>query len=191
MLSTGNSGRSRTGQVHARRACFKFSDLSLNGMDLTPAAIGGNLLRNGGVVMTERHTGGCLCGAVRYSIAGKPGPVVGCHCSQCRRQTGFYYAAANVPRGALSVEGAEAVRWYRSSGEAQRGFCGNCGSALFWQGDESLEGVRSWPEASTSRPAFPSVTTFTALTRAISTRLRMACRNMTGFRSSFWLKARR
>ena len=34
---------------------------------------------------------------------------------------------------------AEAVRWYRSSSEAQRGFCANCGSALFWQGDESQE----------------------------------------------------
>ena len=60
--------------------------------------------------MTERHTGGCLCGAVRYSIGAKPGPVVGCHCSQCRRQTGFYYAAVNVPRTALSVEDAGAIR---------------------------------------------------------------------------------
>ncbi|CAN7397443.1 GFA family protein [Rhizobium leguminosarum] len=89
--------------------------------------------------MTERHTGGCLCGAVRFSTTAKPGPVVGCHCSQCRRQTGLYYAAVNVARAALSVEGTEAVRWYRSSEEAQRGFCSNCGSALFWQADGSAE----------------------------------------------------
>lgn len=120
-------------------ASFKISDLSLNGMDLTQDPKGGNVLKNGGVVMTERHTGGCLCGAVRYSITGKLGPVVGCHCSQCRRQTGFYYAAVNVPRTAFSVEDADTVRWYRSSGKAQRGFCSNCGSALFWQGDEAVE----------------------------------------------------
>ncbi|AGS22165.1 GFA family protein [Rhizobium etli] len=89
--------------------------------------------------MSEQHTGGCLCGAVRFSIRAKPGPVVGCHCSQCRRQTGLYYAAVNVPRVALSVEDPGSVRWYRSSGEAQRGFCANCGSALFWQGDDSPE----------------------------------------------------
>ncbi|MGO7428349.1 GFA family protein, partial [Rhizobium ruizarguesonis] len=67
------------------------------------------------------------------------GPVVGCHCSQCRRQTGFYYASVNVARAALSVDGTEAVRLYRSSEEAQRGFCSNCGSALFWQADGSAE----------------------------------------------------
>jgi hypothetical protein len=25
------------------------------------------------------------------------------------------------------------LRWYRSSAEAQRGFCSTCGSSLFWQ----------------------------------------------------------
>jgi len=44
-----------------------------------------------------------------------------------------------VARAALSVDGTEAVRWYRSSDEAQRGFCSNCGSALFWQADGSAE----------------------------------------------------
>lgn len=52
---------------------------------------------------------------------------------------GVYYAAVNLPRAALLLEGAEAVRWYRSSEEAQRGFCSNCGSALFWQADGSAE----------------------------------------------------
>ncbi|MBY5335850.1 GFA family protein [Rhizobium leguminosarum] len=89
--------------------------------------------------MTERHAGGCLCGAVRFSTTAKPGPVVGCHCSQCRRQTGLYYAAADVARAALSIEGAEAIRWYRSSEGAQRGFCSNCGSALFWRRDGSAQ----------------------------------------------------
>jgi hypothetical protein len=33
----------------------------------------------------------------------------------------------------LSVNGAEHVRWFQSSDEAQRGFCGQCGSVMFWR----------------------------------------------------------
>jgi hypothetical protein len=39
-----------------------------------------------------------------------------------------------VPRGALQISG-EDLRWYRSSPEAERGFCGTCGSFLFWSMD--------------------------------------------------------
>lgn len=78
------------------------------------------------------HAGGCLCGAVRFVARGPLREVVFCHCSQCRRQTGLYYAATAVPRAALSVTG-ESLRWYHASGFARRGFCGTCGSALFWE----------------------------------------------------------
>lgn len=27
------------------------------------------------------------------------------------------------------------LKWYRASDEAKRGFCGECGSTLFWQAD--------------------------------------------------------
>lgn len=81
------------------------------------------------------HTGRCNCGAVRFSTRGPLREVVACHCSQCRRQTGLYYAATNVADDRLTVEGAEAISWYRASSEAGRGFCGTCGSALFWKHD--------------------------------------------------------
>ncbi|MBB3311879.1 hypothetical protein FHT78_003655 [Rhizobium sp. BK196] len=84
--------------------------------------------------MSEYHAGGCLCGAVRFVAREKPDVVVGCHCSQCRRQTGLYYAAADVPVSAVTIAGEEKLRWYQSSDEARRGFCSQCGSALFWQG---------------------------------------------------------
>jgi hypothetical protein len=59
--------------------------------------------------------------------------VVFCHCGQCRRQTGLYYAASNAMDADLTVEGADSVTWYASSDEARRGFCRHCGSALFWK----------------------------------------------------------
>jgi hypothetical protein len=76
--------------------------------------------------------GSCLCGAVRISVSQPLGPADACHCSQCRKQTGHYFASTNVPRAALSVEGEEKVGWYQSSRTVRRGFCTLCGSVLFW-----------------------------------------------------------
>jgi hypothetical protein len=85
--------------------------------------------------MSEVHTGQCLCGAVRFRTTGKLREVIACHCSQCRRQTGHFYAATNVSDDAFELEGAENLTWYRASDTAARGFCSTCGSALFWKGE--------------------------------------------------------
>ena len=86
--------------------------------------------------MQEINTGSCLCGAVRFRTKGPLREVVACHCSQCRKQTGLYYAATNVGLDAFALEGEENVTWYRASSYARRGFCRTCGSALFWQGED-------------------------------------------------------
>jgi hypothetical protein len=86
-----------------------------------------------GKIMTNTHTGSCLCGAVTFETRGQLREVVYCHCSQCRRQTGLYYASTNASDKDLTVRGAENVTWYRSSGKGRRGFCKFCGSALFWK----------------------------------------------------------
>jgi len=80
--------------------------------------------------VTER-TGGCLCGAVRYRVTGPLRPVVACHCRQCRRTSGHHVAATSALRGDIAVTGE--VTWFASSPEARRGFCGTCGSNLFWE----------------------------------------------------------
>lgn len=85
--------------------------------------------------MSDHHTGHCLCGAVRIRTSGALREVVACHCSQCRRQTGLYFAATNVRDTDLAIEGEESISWYRSSPIAQRAFCRICGSALFWKAD--------------------------------------------------------
>jgi hypothetical protein len=77
--------------------------------------------------------GGCLCGKVRYTTDAPLRDVVYCHCDQCRRQTGLYYAATAVPWASLRITGGRALRWYASSDFAKRGFCRTCGSALFWK----------------------------------------------------------
>jgi hypothetical protein len=86
--------------------------------------------------MKSKHTGGCLCGGVRYVIDGELREVIACHCSQCRRTSGHFVAATNAPRSALRLECADTLRWYRSSPAAERGFCGTCGGNLFWRPSE-------------------------------------------------------
>ena len=79
------------------------------------------------------HTGGCLCGGVRYEIRGELRGVIACHCSQCRRTSGHHSAMTSAPNARLSLTAAATLVWYRSSPSAERGFCGACGSNLFWR----------------------------------------------------------
>lgn len=79
--------------------------------------------------------GSCLCAAVRYEVTGPLRPIIACHCTQCRKQTGNYYTATNALNSDLKITGAENITWYRASKEAARGFCKICGSALFWKAE--------------------------------------------------------
>lgn len=85
--------------------------------------------------MSQEHTGKCLCGAVRFRVDGRLRDVVACHCVECRRQSGHYVAATNVDDANLHIGGADRLTWYRASDFAKRGFCGTCGSVLFWKHD--------------------------------------------------------
>jgi len=78
------------------------------------------------------HSGSCLCGKVKFTIDGALSAPVACHCTQCRKQSGHYFASANIAKAALKVAGEDFVAWYRSSEKVRRGFCRNCGSFLFW-----------------------------------------------------------
>ena len=83
-------------------------------------------------------TGRCLCGRITLSVERMNRDVVCCHCSQCRRQTGHFYAAADVLDEHLEVVDDDALVWYAASAEARRGFCRHCGSALFWKAEGSV-----------------------------------------------------
>lgn len=78
------------------------------------------------------HTGSCLCGAVSFEVAGSLPPPDACHCSRCRKQSGHFWVSTDVPRNALTIRGAENLRWFQSSEKVRRGFCSACGSSLFW-----------------------------------------------------------
>src|SRR3954470_527228 len=78
------------------------------------------------------HKGSCLCGAVRFVVEGELHAPDACHCTQCRRWSGHYWASTDVARSAVTVEGDGNLTWFQSSEKVRRGFCSTCGSALFW-----------------------------------------------------------
>lgn len=82
----------------------------------------------------DNLTGKCLCGAIAFSFESHElDHPSACHCSQCRRWSGHYWATVNLPLDAVQfTKGEEQVTWYRASGYARRGFCSKCGSSLFW-----------------------------------------------------------
>ena len=86
--------------------------------------------------MTGR-TGACLCGGVRYRLAAEPTATYACHCAECRRQTGYLLATAEVARGAVRLDAEATLRWFDSSPGTRRGFCARCGSVLFWEREAS------------------------------------------------------
>ncbi len=78
-------------------------------------------------------SGACLCGAVTYEITGEMRAPVACHCSQCRKTSGHYWAATQVPENALTLNCEDGLAWFKSSEWAERGFCNRCGSSLFYR----------------------------------------------------------
>ncbi|AJP71485.1 GFA family protein [Sphingomonas hengshuiensis] len=84
------------------------------------------------------HGGGCLCGAVRLSIAADPIAARQCWCRLCQYlSAGGGTVNAVFPADAVTVTGE--VRWHASvadSGNAmQRGFCATCGTPLLSKAD--------------------------------------------------------
>lgn len=80
-------------------------------------------------------SGSCLCKGIQFEVRGELRPVVYCHCKQCRRTSGHFVAATACAIDDLDLQVKETLTWFRSSDTATRGFCRECGSSLFWQGD--------------------------------------------------------
>ena len=90
--------------------------------------------------MTEHlpYQGECLCGKVRLTAPDIPTEVGACHCEMCRRWSSGPYLALHAGTN-VSISGEEWLRIYPSSEWAERGFCVECGSNLFFRFKETGE----------------------------------------------------
>ena len=73
----------------------------------------------------DHVTGGCLCGALRFTATGQPYRIGLCHCMDCRKSHGaLFHASAIFPETAVTLTGP----WQTFRG---RSFCPTCGSQVF------------------------------------------------------------
>jgi hypothetical protein len=75
----------------------------------------------------------CQCGSVRSQVDETPAAATACHCVQCRKQSGHFFASANVRKSAVTFVQSDTLKRFPSSEKIRRGFCGTCGSSLFWE----------------------------------------------------------
>ena len=85
--------------------------------------------------MTSELSGSCLCGGVRFTVRPPLRPVIACHCTQCRKQTGHFMAASAALTKNFALISDESLKWYRSGSDSRRGFCSACGATLFFAVD--------------------------------------------------------
>ncbi len=82
---------------------------------------------------TEVRSGGCLCGAVRFSARLDSTGFGACHCPMCRRWTGSALLGMSVQTDQIDWTGAVHIATRQTSGWAMRAWCRECGSGLYFR----------------------------------------------------------
>jgi hypothetical protein len=93
---------------------------------------------NRAVSSTELR-GSCLCGAVTFAAATPSLFCCHCHCRWCRRAHGAAFVTwVGVAEDRFEITAGDAeLRWYQSTPQSRRGFCGRCGSTMLFQSSAS------------------------------------------------------
>lgn len=81
------------------------------------------------------HEGGCVCGAVRYRVAGAAALAQACHCALCQRRTGSAFAlVAAFKEDQVELTGGPLTEYEHRSDESGRWlrwhFCPSCGTTV-------------------------------------------------------------
>lgn len=103
----------------------------------------------------------CLCGAVEFIVTSRSYTAHECHCTQCRRFSGHLWAYVSLRWEDVSFQKDDRLVWFALTDRAKRGFCGRCGTSLFWRqngSDEVDVSAAAFDEPSGLRlgaPSFP------------------------------------
>lgn len=86
--------------------------------------------------MSETLSGGCQCGAVRFSTR-LVGRASICHCRMCQKAYGGFFGPLVTSHDAVWTRNQP--KWFQSSDKARRAFCGDCGTPLAYETMYGLE----------------------------------------------------
>ncbi len=89
---------------------------------------------------TKKIKGACLCGVVRITANQASSDVGACHCGSCRRWGGGPLLEVDCGTDVEFV-GADNIAIYNSSDWAERGFCRECGTHLFYRLKDSQQHI--------------------------------------------------
>jgi hypothetical protein len=78
-----------------------------------------------------KQKGRCLCGNISFTTELKDENFSACHCNMCRRWGSGPYLALQAKLDDL--KGEEHIKSYKSSEWAERAFCQNCGTNLYYK----------------------------------------------------------
>lgn len=85
--------------------------------------------------MTAPFSGGCACGAIRYTVTAEPYVSYACHCTECqKRTTSAFGISLQVPTESINREKGtpkQRTRKADSGNDLTIHFCGDCGASLF------------------------------------------------------------
>lgn len=80
-----------------------------------------------------KDSGSCYCGKIKFDIWDFNPTYSVCHCTECCKWTGSFYACIAAKADHYKIQGQENITWYAKSADSEQGFCKNCGSAIFWR----------------------------------------------------------
>ncbi|MGI9476727.1 MAG: GFA family protein [Hyphomicrobiaceae bacterium] len=92
----------------------------------------------------SEHTGGCQCGAVRYTWSSARIIAYACHCRECQKQTASAFAIS-VPARARDLDISGPLHAYQRSTDSGSTtncwFCATCGTRIYHQSARAPEMV--------------------------------------------------
>lgn len=80
-------------------------------------------------------TGSCLCGKLCFTAQLPTLWVAHCHCTLCQRNAGAAFVTwAGFHETDVQIDDSNhTLRWFSATENAYRGFCGQCGSTIFFK----------------------------------------------------------
>ena len=84
---------------------------------------------------SQRLTGACQCGAIRYSIDGEVYRLNVCHCRDCQRQSGSAFGMSLIIRPDAFRLGSGTLKEFQTTADSGRrktcAFCPECGVRIY------------------------------------------------------------